>query len=638
MEADAGLSGLGRYIVARPAASGCCRHACASRTSCADTPRRSTSSSSRRSSWWGCPARARRTWSTCWPPTPGSARCRGGRSIEPTPVLGDGPGRDGLDPRYLRVPRRPTRLTTRRSPRSTALMHDRPPWSIEEDCELVDLDLCSYTLEWHARVPSWRDHYLGLDQRVHYAVPAPGAPGAQLPAGTEPMGAEDAAASRAARTAAGHVPGRHHRLHAARSRSPCCSRRSRCWPTATACAGSQVEADELAAYWIDRIERLLRAAVRDAHLIPAGQRVDVEFGEFMADDLAMATSILDVGRPRAHRPAPHGARRPTWPATRAARRAGSVYDLRGDFGLDPDDALRAVRVLLRGLPPDHQGGPLTWPASTGSGPAPTPSRRDRRRAGRRPRRRHLDVAGTLEQLPARHRRRSHRASTPAWASRARCTVGPTTPSRPAPTRADRAHPGPLRPCRRRRRRSATTAPSVIAQANFGVVAGRQRTSRGVPVAQRRVRLDRRHRRGHGARRVAGRRRRPPRPARNRPPPSTTASSSTIGGRQLVLLSTPGGETTDSLVIWLPETRTAFTGNLFGPLFGHVPEPGHHARRPLPRRPGLRSIRSTWSSTLAPGPADHRPLRPHRRRRPHRRGAHRHARRHAVGARPHRRRA
>ena len=44
----------------------------------------------------------------------------------------------------------------------------------------------------------------------------------------------------------------------------------------------------------------------------------------------------------------------------------------------------------------------------------------------------------------------------------------------------------------------------------------------------------------------------------------------IGGRTLRLLSTPGGETTDSLVIWLPECRTALTGNVFGPLFGHVP--------------------------------------------------------------------
>jgi glyoxylase-like metal-dependent hydrolase (beta-lactamase superfamily II) len=32
----------------------------------------------------------------------------------------------------------------------------------------------------------------------------------------------------------------------------------------------------------------------------------------------------------------------------------------------------------------------------------------------------------------------------------------------------------------------------------------------------------------------------------------------------------GGETTDSLVVWLPSDRILFTGNLFGPLFGHVP--------------------------------------------------------------------
>ncbi len=45
---------------------------------------------------------------------------------------------------------------------------------------------------------------------------------------------------------------------------------------------------------------------------------------------------------------------------------------------------------------------------------------------------------------------------------------------------------------------------------------------------------------------------------------------TLGDRELVLLSTSGGETTDSLIIWLPDSRTLFTGNLFGPLFGHVP--------------------------------------------------------------------
>ncbi len=45
---------------------------------------------------------------------------------------------------------------------------------------------------------------------------------------------------------------------------------------------------------------------------------------------------------------------------------------------------------------------------------------------------------------------------------------------------------------------------------------------------------------------------------------------TVGDRELVLIATPGGETFDSLVIWLPQTRTLLSGNLTGPLFGHVP--------------------------------------------------------------------
>lgn len=45
---------------------------------------------------------------------------------------------------------------------------------------------------------------------------------------------------------------------------------------------------------------------------------------------------------------------------------------------------------------------------------------------------------------------------------------------------------------------------------------------------------------------------------------------TIGGRELHLVATPGGETFDSMVVWLPDCRTLLSGNLFGPLFGHVP--------------------------------------------------------------------
>jgi glyoxylase-like metal-dependent hydrolase (beta-lactamase superfamily II) len=44
----------------------------------------------------------------------------------------------------------------------------------------------------------------------------------------------------------------------------------------------------------------------------------------------------------------------------------------------------------------------------------------------------------------------------------------------------------------------------------------------------------------------------------------------LGGRRIEIHSTPGGETTDSLVVWLPDDGVCLTGNLFGPLFGHLP--------------------------------------------------------------------
>ena len=43
-----------------------------------------------------------------------------------------------------------------------------------------------------------------------------------------------------------------------------------------------------------------------------------------------------------------------------------------------------------------------------------------------------------------------------------------------------------------------------------------------------------------------------------------------GERRFELISTPGGEALDSLVVWMPQERVVFTGNLFGPVFLAVP--------------------------------------------------------------------
>lgn len=44
----------------------------------------------------------------------------------------------------------------------------------------------------------------------------------------------------------------------------------------------------------------------------------------------------------------------------------------------------------------------------------------------------------------------------------------------------------------------------------------------------------------------------------------------LGGREFELYATPGGESLDALVVWLPQDRIAIAGNLFGPIFGHIP--------------------------------------------------------------------
>jgi len=43
-----------------------------------------------------------------------------------------------------------------------------------------------------------------------------------------------------------------------------------------------------------------------------------------------------------------------------------------------------------------------------------------------------------------------------------------------------------------------------------------------------------------------------------------------GGRRFELIATPGGETLDAIVVWMPNERVVFTGNLFGPVFLSMP--------------------------------------------------------------------
>jgi hypothetical protein len=252
-------------------------------------------------------------------------------SLEPVPLPGDGPTRDGVDPRFVRCTR-DYEAQMRMVPLLSA-MHHQQPTAIEEEIELEDLDFASYTLEWLARVPLWRDFYLGLDQREHYAymkkvlqvLTALRGPNRWVL--KSPQHLEQIPALLATFPDA---------TFAITHRDPVAVIQS----AATMLAYGDrmrrgaIEPEELAEYWVDRVDRLLRACVRDRELLPVDRTVDVVFDEFMADDVGMVERIY--ARAELSMTARSRRQLNAFMDDHPRGKHGRLdYNLRRDFGLDP---------------------------------------------------------------------------------------------------------------------------------------------------------------------------------------------------------------------------------------------------------------------------------------------------------------
>lgn len=84
-------------------------------------------------------------------------------------------------------------------------------------------------------------------------------------------------------------------------------------------------------------------------------------------------------------------------------------------------------------------------------------------------------------------------------------------------------------------------------------------------------------------------------------------SFSLGGVDFEVISTPGGETTDSAVVWLPQHKILFSGNLTGPLFPHFPNlntiRGDRYRLVEPYLESIAKARSLGAATLITGHFD-----------------------------------
>lgn len=252
-------------------------------------------------------------------------------SREPVPIRGEGPGHDGLDPRYVRT----AQLWEQMDATMPLLkaMHPMTPSHVHEEIELQASDFGSYVLEWIAHVPRLRDFYLREDQTSTYAYMKKALQVLQWhrprerwilksPQHLEQLGPllatfPDATFAVTARDPVSVI--------ASTITMEAYGSRMRC---------REVKLDRIADYWTDRVETLLQRCVRDRALLPSERSLDVLFHEFMADDVAMVERIYDLAglemTPEARR---------QLDAYMKAHPRGAhgrvVYDLPGDFGIDP---------------------------------------------------------------------------------------------------------------------------------------------------------------------------------------------------------------------------------------------------------------------------------------------------------------
>lgn len=267
-------------------------------------------------------------------------------SLEPVPIRGEGPGRDGLDPRYVRC-RELYERTASRMPLLRA-MHDMFPEHVHEEIELQDMDFASYGLEWLCTAPAWRDHYLSLDMRPHYAYVKRALQALQWLRGPDRWVLKSPQHLEQLRPLADVFPDA---TIVITHRDPVSVIQSAITMLAYGerVRRTRLDLPALAEYWIDRIERLLRACVRDRDALPAARATDVLFHELMADDVGTVARVYAL----ADLPMTAEARRAleTFAADNRRGKHGQVrYDLRADFGLDPADVRRRFDFYLARFP------------------------------------------------------------------------------------------------------------------------------------------------------------------------------------------------------------------------------------------------------------------------------------------------
>jgi len=265
------------------------------------------------------------------------------------PLEPDAPG--GVDPRYARCAQA-WEMSQATNP-LVAAMHPMEPDHFHEDLELMCPDFASYNFEWIARSPKWRDFYYATDQTPHYEY---------MKTGLKLLQWQDVQAGKPRKRWVTKCPQHLEQLPVLK----------RVFPDATVAityrdpveviqsaitmiaygermSYPEIDTQGLLDYWTDRVEHLLRACVRDRHIWPEAQSVDVPFEEFMKDDMAVVRQV----RAKAGLPETSQADREVAEFIAAHPRGKHgqiVYNLERDFGIKPAELRKRFDFYFEAYP------------------------------------------------------------------------------------------------------------------------------------------------------------------------------------------------------------------------------------------------------------------------------------------------
>jgi hypothetical protein len=252
-------------------------------------------------------------------------------SYEPVPNPREPSEVAGVDPRWTRA--EGTWQAMQTAAPLVAAMHPMEPDHVHEEIELQLPDFSSYTHEWVARAPKWRDYYLSHDQARHYAYMKTVLQIMQWYQPRErwvlksPQHLEQLATLLATFPDATIVVTHRDPVAVAQS-----AMTMTCYGARTAYRSTRPE--WYRDYWTDRIGRLLDASLRDREVLPPQRSVDVLFHEYMADEIGTLERVYEcAGMEFTQR-----ARTEVAAYQRAHPRGKEgrvVYDLRRDFSTTP---------------------------------------------------------------------------------------------------------------------------------------------------------------------------------------------------------------------------------------------------------------------------------------------------------------